>query len=58
MSGYRCEQCQRVLNSRKELEVHKRYFHKQTDVCPECGNQIAMQEGCKMCSYCGWSKCG
>jgi len=27
------------------------------DICPECGNQIVMQEGCKKCITCSWSKC-
>jgi ribonucleoside-diphosphate reductase alpha chain len=26
--------------------------------CPECGGKIIMQDGCKKCGNCGWSKCG
>ena len=26
--------------------------------CPECGGKIIMQDGCKKCASCGWSKCG
>lgn len=25
--------------------------------CPECGTELYMAEGCKICSNCGWSKC-
>jgi ribonucleoside-diphosphate reductase alpha chain len=25
--------------------------------CPECGNILAMSEGCMMCHGCGYSKC-
>lgn len=26
--------------------------------CPECGSPVLAQEGCLLCSACGWSKCG
>ena len=26
--------------------------------CPECGSAVMRQEGCLVCSSCGWSKCG
>jgi len=26
--------------------------------CPECGSPVLAQEGCLLCSSCGWSKCG
>lgn len=26
--------------------------------CPEYGNQLAFQEGCKTGMACGWSACG
>lgn len=26
--------------------------------CPECGQKIAFEEGCKKCHHCGFSKCG
>ena len=26
--------------------------------CPECGQTISFEEGCMMCHFCGFSKCG
>ena len=26
--------------------------------CPECGSRLTYQEGCLLCTYCGWNKCG
>ena len=26
--------------------------------CPDCNTQLAFQEGCLLCSSCGWNKCG
>lgn len=25
--------------------------------CPDCGSSVQNQEGCKVCSSCGWSEC-
>jgi ribonucleoside-diphosphate reductase alpha chain len=27
-------------------------------VCPDCGNAVGYEEGCMLCRFCGWSKCG
>jgi len=29
-----------------------------SDLCPECGQSIAFEEGCMTCHYCGYTKCG
>ena len=26
--------------------------------CPDCNTQLAFQEGCLLCTSCGWNKCG
>jgi len=30
----------------------------QIKFCPECQSLLSYEEGCKICHYCGWSKCG
>lgn len=30
---------------------------KRMDSCPDCGSEIAMEEGCRKCHNCGWSQC-
>jgi len=47
------------------VNVIKRILSKYTtqniiskDICPECGEQLRMVEGCKSCDNCGYSKCG
>lgn len=27
-------------------------------LCPECTEKLSFSEGCRMCTSCGWSKCG
>ncbi len=29
-----------------------------SEICPECGNKLALEEGCKKCYGCGYSVCG
>lgn len=29
-----------------------------SEMCPECGNKLALEEGCKKCYGCGYSVCG
>jgi ribonucleoside-diphosphate reductase alpha chain len=26
--------------------------------CPECGQGLVVQSGCRLCRHCGWSVCG
>ncbi len=28
------------------------------EICPECGQKIAFEEGCMTCHFCGFTKCG
>jgi ribonucleoside-diphosphate reductase alpha chain len=28
------------------------------ETCPECGNTVSFEEGCMMCHFCGFTKCG
>ena len=38
-----------------EEDVQKMLEHEK---CPDCGQQITLENGCKTCKHCGWSKCG
>jgi ribosomal protein S27AE len=33
-------------------------LQKEKNVCPECGGEMEMKEGCMACASCGYSKCG
>lgn len=32
-------------------------YNAPTDVCPECGEPVMFEGGCKICKSCGWTKC-
>lgn len=62
--------CNRDGLTKKELEIHKKYYHKglvasheqpqriASGACPDCGATLFYQEGCVTCQSCGYSKCG
>jgi len=61
----KCGLCGRENLSEKELEVHKKVFHKKPQVaqpivvgvCPDCGASLLNEGGCTYCHSCGYSKC-
>jgi len=52
----------RVLEKRymKDGSYKKRRYGNSLlgEICPECGNTISFEEGCMMCHFCGFTKCG
>lgn len=66
----KCELCGRENLTAKELAIHLKYFNHKgkakgdqaqivvSEVCPDCGKVLVMQEGCVVCRACGYSKCG
>ena len=64
----KCSLCGRENLTERELEIHKKYFHKPKETqppqkiasgaCPDCGSTLWYQEGCASCQSCGFSKCG
>ncbi len=37
---------------------HKRHNSLMGEKCPECGQTVSFEEGCMMCHFCGFNKCG
>ena len=52
----------RVLEKRylKDGSYKKRRYGNSLlgEICPECGNTVSFEEGCMMCHFCGFTKCG
>jgi ribonucleoside-diphosphate reductase alpha chain len=52
----------RVLEKRYLKDgPHKTYRHGKSllgETCPECGQTASFEEGCMMCHFCGFHKCG
>lgn len=39
-------------------DQNKRNYHSADNLCPECGEPMEHEGGCKVCRSCGYSKCG
>ena len=37
---------------------HRTYYGLMGEKCPECGQIISFEEGCMICHFCGFNKCG
>ncbi len=37
---------------------HKTQYSLLGEKCPECGQTVSFEEGCMMCHFCGFNKCG
>ena len=52
----------RVLEKRYSGENapgrHKTEYSLLGEKCPECGQTVSFEEGCMMCHFCGFNKCG
>ena len=44
--------------SKSVNQLVRKSVNPDTDLCPECGNKLALEEGCKKCYGCGYSVCG
>jgi ribonucleoside-diphosphate reductase alpha chain len=42
----------------KAQKQHKTEYSLMGEKCPECGQTISFEEGCMMCHFCGFNKCG
>jgi ribonucleoside-diphosphate reductase alpha chain len=41
-----------------DFDEKDRKWENVVGVCPDCGNAVGYEEGCMLCRFCGWSKCG
>ncbi|MGD9086639.1 MAG: adenosylcobalamin-dependent ribonucleoside-diphosphate reductase, partial [Desulfobacterales bacterium] len=52
----------RVLENRylsgKAVRSHKTEHSLMGEKCPECGQTVSFEEGCILCHFCGFNKCG
>ena len=37
---------------------HKSVYSLMGEKCPECGQTVSFEEGCILCHFCGFNKCG
>ena len=37
---------------------HKTQYSLMGEKCPECGQTVSFEEGCILCHFCGFNKCG
>jgi len=46
------------LTGENATKNHKSQYSLMGEKCPECGQTISFEEGCMMCHFCGFNKCG
>ena len=48
----------RYLTGENAQKYHKTEYSLLGEKCPECGQTVSFEEGCMMCHFCGFNKCG
>jgi ribonucleoside-diphosphate reductase alpha chain len=48
----------RYLSGANAPRHHKSEFSLLGEKCPECGQTVSFEEGCMICHFCGFNKCG
>jgi ribonucleoside-diphosphate reductase alpha chain len=48
----------RYLAGENAPRHHKTQFSLLGEKCPECGQTVSFEEGCMICHFCGFNKCG
>jgi ribonucleoside-diphosphate reductase alpha chain len=46
------------ITGEKAQKNHKTEYSLMGEKCPECGQTVSFEEGCMMCHFCGFNKCG
>jgi ribonucleoside-diphosphate reductase alpha chain len=49
---------QKYMTGENAPRSHKTEFSLMGEKCPECGQTVSFEEGCMMCHFCGFNKCG
>ncbi len=48
----------RYMTGKNAPKNHKTEYSLMGEKCPECGQTVSFEEGCMMCHFCGFNKCG
>ena len=48
----------RYLSADDAKANHKTQYSLMGEKCPECGQTVSFEEGCILCHFCGFNKCG
>ena len=48
----------RYMTGENSFKNHKAENSLMGEKCPECGQTVSFEEGCMMCHFCGFNKCG
>ena len=48
----------RYLSGATAQGSHKSEYSLMGEKCPECGQTVSFEEGCILCHFCGFNKCG
>jgi ribonucleoside-diphosphate reductase alpha chain len=48
----------KYLSGENATRHHKTEYSLLGEKCPECGQTVSFEEGCMMCHFCGFNKCG
>ena len=48
----------RYMTGENAKKNHKTEYSLMGEKCPECGQTVSFEEGCMMCHFCGFNKCG
>jgi ribonucleoside-diphosphate reductase alpha chain len=48
----------KYLSGENAPRNHKTEYSLMGEKCPECGQTVSFEEGCMMCHFCGFNKCG
>ena len=48
----------KYMSGENAPKSHKTEYSLMGEKCPECGQTVSFEEGCMMCHFCGFNKCG